>query len=154
MTNEERRRVEDDITLWSKSCKGIAQARCICVRKVKRLAKQVKTEGAVERKVGSGRPKSAATAESIKKVSETVKQNTSNGYCSVRKIAAERKLSKRSAFRIMEDEIATTPLRRIGTQELKVQDEAKRIAEASQWLRQIEAGELDVRKVIFSDEET
>ena len=116
------------------------------------LAKRGKTEEAVERNVGSGRPKSAAAAESIKKVSAMVEQGPPNDCSSVRKIAADRKLRKSPAFGIMKDEIRMTPLKEIVAQELEVQDKTKRLARASEWLRQIEAEYLGARKVIFRGE--
>lgn len=104
------------------------------------------------RKGGSGRPKTARTADRIVAVSELIcsQEDQPGSSKSTRQIAAECDISHMSVYRIAKQDLSLTAFKRIPAQVLNAQTCAKRLARCTQLLRRLTDARL--KRTFFTDE--
>lgn len=111
-----------------------------------------KTGSAVLRQTGSGRPKSARTAQNITQVGDLIcSQDSQPGTSkSTRQICRELKISERSVRRIAKLDLNLNAFRRVPTQVLSDAVKMKRLTRCKQLIRRVTAKKIKV--VFFTDE--
>ena len=118
---------------------------------VKRILKKIDEEGSIERKEGSGRPRTARTEENIDEVEQRIlSQDDPGSHETPAEIAATMDISKSSVRRIAKKDLELVPLKRVKGQKLNETDEDKRVARGTKLLRSLTRDRVDV--TFFSDE--
>ena len=106
------------------------------VNGLKSLLKRIDETGDIDRKKGSGRPKTARTEENIKKVGEMIcSQGEEHGtQITPSEIALELDIDQRSVSRIDDLDLSLHPLRKVKVQKLTDADIEKRFTRGKQLL--------------------
>ena len=116
------------------------------------LLKKIDKTGGIERKKGSGRPKSARTDENIETVEELIlsQEEEPGSHKTPRQIERETGISHTSIRRIIKYDLKLTPYKRVKGQKLSSLDEEKRKKRVSMLLKKITKRTL--KKTFFTDE--
>jgi inhibitor of nuclear factor kappa-B kinase subunit alpha len=120
---------------------------------IKRICKMIDTTGsALERKPGSGRPKTVRTTENIARVEELIcsqedKPGTSK---STRQVAREIGISQTSVRRIAKADIGLSSFKRMPVQVISEATRLKRLQRSKQLLRRLT--QQRVKSIFFTDE--
>jgi inhibitor of nuclear factor kappa-B kinase subunit alpha len=120
---------------------------------LKAICRRVDQRGsAVERKAGSGRPKSARTAENIAKVEELIcsQESQPGSSKSTRQIAIEVGISQKSVRNIAKSDLGLSSFKRVPVQVLTDATRLKRLARSKLLSRRITAEKA--KRVFFTDE--
>ena len=116
---------------------------------VSRTIARYRDTGSVARRQGSGRKKTATSAEMVRKVKKRLDRNPRR---SGRKMARELNISQYSIRQILKNELGVKPLKFQKVQELTPQQKENRLKRAKELLRLAASGELP--NLVFSDEKT
>lgn len=120
---------------------------------VKKVCKRVDERGsAIERKVGSGRPRTARTAENINAVGELLcSQEKRPGMSkSTRQVALQLQISQRSVRNIAHKDLGLKSYKRVAVQVITEATVKKRLERCEALLRRLKAP--DCKRVFFTDE--
>jgi hypothetical protein len=120
---------------------------------VKKICRRVDERGsAVERRKGSGRPKSVRTAANIDRVDVLICSQESNvgNHLSTRQISAELNVSRTSVRRIAKEDLNLTSFRRVPAQIITEAVRQKRLERSRALLRRLKV--RDTKRVFFTDE--
>jgi hypothetical protein len=120
---------------------------------LKAICRRIDQRGsAVERKAGSGRPKSARTAENIAKVEELIcSQESEPGTSkSTRQVAREVGISQGSVMNIAKTDLGLSSFKRVPAQVISEATRLKRLARSRQLSRRITVEKA--KRVFFTDE--
>jgi hypothetical protein len=103
-----------------------------------RLLRNIKVTGSANRKVGSGRPRSARTHENIAAVEELVmsQEDQPGTHLSVRQIAKQTAINRESVRNIVHKDLRLKALKRKRAQELTTANKLTRLVRCKQLLRQ------------------
>jgi len=120
-----------------------------------RLCKKIDTDGAIERKPGSGRPRSVRTVRNIRRVGELIcsQDDDPYGHKSPREIERETGISRRTVQRIVKEDLQLKPYKRVTGQVLNENCKLKRQQRCQQLLDRFQ-NERSVRSIWFTDEKT
>ena len=124
-----------------------------CVRTVNRICKRVDQHGSgVERKVGSGRPKTARTDENIAAVEQLLcsQEDNSGTGKSTRQVARELQVSESSVRRIARKDLGLKSFKRVAVQVLSDATKVKRLTRCKALLRRLTVAKC--KRVFFTDE--
>ena len=117
------------------------------LRTVKRWCKMIRGTGSIELNVPPGRPRTIRTRESIQKVKTRLNRKKP---VSIRKLSRELNISRTSVRRILKDDLALRPYKKIV--ESRLTDEHKKKRKTfSNWIRTNFRKE-DTMKILFSNE--
>src|ERR1043165_2559994 len=120
---------------------------------ISKICKRVDSCGsAVERKVGSGRPKTARIAENIEKVKELLcsqEDQPCTGQ-STRQVARQLQISQGSVRNIAKNDLKMNSFKRVGVQMLSEANKVKRLTRSKALLKRLTAAKC--RRVFFTDE--
>ena len=116
---------------------------------VKTACVRIKETGSVSRKEGTGREFTARTDGNIERVRSVMESNR-DATCGDAVTATG--ISRASAQRILKRDLELKPLRKLKAQRVKPINQAKRLEICRRWDEQIRTGELDLRKIYFTDE--
>jgi hypothetical protein len=119
---------------------------------LKTICRRIDQRGsAVERKVGSGRPKSARTVENIAKVEDLIcSQESQPGTSkSTRQVATEVGISQTSVRRIAKRDLRLSSFKRVPVQVISDATKLKRLTRSKQLMRRLT---VKTKKVFFTDE--
>jgi len=110
------------------------------------------TGSAVDRKKGSGRPKSARSINNIDKVQQLIysQEDEPGTSRSTRQVAAEVGISQRSVVRIAKHDLKLTSFKRMPVQVITDATKSKRLARCRALLRRLTARKA--KSVFFTDE--
>ena len=120
------------------------------------LLRKIDTTGSIERKKGSGRPRSARTQENQEEVEELIfsQEDPDDGdwkrHDSPRAIAQRLGISKNSVYRIVKSDLDLSMFHRVKGQKLSASDHQKRVVRSRRMLRYFTRENL--AKTFFSDE--
>jgi transposase len=120
---------------------------------LKKICQRIdKTGSAVERKVGSGRPKSARTAANVAMVHEMIcsQEDEPGTSKSTRQIAGELGISATSVRTIAKADLGLSSFRRMPVQVISEATRLKRLTRSKQLIRRLTAQKT--KKVFFTDE--
>lgn len=120
---------------------------------VKKICRRVDEMGsALERRKGSGRPKSVRTPTNIDRVDELICSQEGNigKHLSTRRISAELNISRTSVRRIAKEDLNLTSFRRVPAQIISDAVRQKRLERSSALLRRLKV--RDTKRVFFTDE--
>ena len=120
---------------------------------INKICKRVDSCGsAVERKVGSGRPKTARTAVNIEKVKELLcsQEDQPGTGQSTRQVARQLQISQFSVRNIANNDLKMKSFKRVGVQMLSEATKIKRLTRSKALLRRLTAAKC--RRVFFTDE--
>ena len=120
---------------------------------LKKICQRIdKTGSAVERKVGSGRPKSARTAANVAMVHEMIcsQEDEPGTSKSTRQIAGELGISATSVRTIAKADLGLSSFRRMPVQVISEATRLKRLMRSKQLIRRLTAQKT--KKVFFTDE--
>jgi DDE superfamily endonuclease len=111
-----------------------------------------RTGSAVERKTGSGRPKSARSAENIAKVKELIcsQEDEPGTSKSTREVASEMNISSESVRRIAKVDLGLSSFKRIPVQIINDATRLKRLTRTKMLLRRLTVAKT--KRVFFTDE--
>lgn len=114
--------------------------------------KRVRETGSVDRKTGSGRPRTARTAENIEAVNELVlsQEDAPQTHHTSRQIARETGIHRSSVVRIIREDLRLKCLKRRRAQELTDANCVTRLNRAKQLLNKFPPNAVDF--IFFSDE--
>ena len=117
-----------------------------------KLLRKIDETQSVERKAGSGRPRTARTEENIEIVEELIcsREDEPKSHKTPREIARETGISHSSVRRIAKFDLNLTPFKRVKGQKLSAKDEEKRKKRAAKLLRIVLKRSL--KKTFFTDE--
>ena len=117
-----------------------------------KLLHKIDETQSVERKAGSGRPRTARTEEIIEIVEELIcsQEDEPKSHKTPREIARETGISHSSVRRIAKFDLNLTPFKRVKGQKLSAKDEEKRKKWAAKLLRIVLKESL--KKTFFTDE--
>lgn len=117
-----------------------------------KLIKKIDETGTVDRKPGSGRPRSVRTEEFIPPVNQRTISDPErpHTHASQRQIAQELGISKTSVHRIINQDLRLQAFKRIRGQKLSDPDREKRVVRSRKMLRSLTVVRLE--KTFFSDE--
>ena len=96
---------------------------------------------AVERKVGSGRPKTACTAENVEKAKELIcsqEDQPGTGH-STRQVARQLQISEGSVRNIAKNDLGMKSFKRVGVQMLNEAAKVKRMSRSKTLLKRLTA---------------
>ena len=120
---------------------------------VKKILQKIKKGDPTGRKQGSGRKRSARPSPNVKKVENApTKGGRKSSAASCRKIASNLKLHRSSVQRIIKRDLKLKSVAMISTTRLSEKQKAKRRAYCAETLGKLESGELQLSRVVFSDE--
>lgn len=114
---------------------------------VSRTIARYRDTGSVARRQGSGRKKTATSAEMVRKVKKRIERNPRR---SGRKMARELNISQYAIRQILKNELGLKPLKFQKVQDLTDAQKKVRLEKAKELLRLAESGELP--NLVFSDE--
>jgi transposase len=120
---------------------------------VNKICKRVDERGcAVERRRGSGRPKTARTTDNVQKVESFIcsQEDQPGTHKSTRQIAAEVGISQTSVRRIASSDLRLSSFKRIPGQVLNKAARLKRLTRCKKLLRRITQQKL--KRTFFTDE--
>jgi len=120
---------------------------------VKRICRRIDVTGsAVDRRAGSGRPKTVRTAAKIDDVRELLcsQEGQSGTHLSTRQVAAELNISQTSVIRIAKKDLRLKSFRRVPAQIINDATRQKRLLRATALLRRLTP--RDTKTVFFTDE--
>jgi len=102
-----------------------------------KLLKKIQQTGMVQRKKGSGRPKTARTAQNVSAVEELAlsQESQPNTHRSVREIVRETGIWHSSVFRIIHNDLRLRCLKKRRAQELTASNRANRLQRARMLLK-------------------
>jgi len=123
------------------------------VQTVHSICRRVDQRGsAVERKIGSGRPKTARSDDNIAQVFDLIcsQENQPGTSKSTRQIAAEIGISARSVRRIAKVDLKLTAFKRMPAQVINAATKAKRLERSQQLLKRLTV--KDSKILFFTDE--
>ena len=111
-----------------------------------------KTGSAVERKIGSGRPKSARSNENINKVQELIcsQEGQPGTSSSTRQVATEIGISATSVRRIAKMDLSLSSFKRMPVQVINDATRVKRLTRSKMLLRRLTVQKA--KRVFFTDE--
>ena len=117
-----------------------------------KLLHKIDETQSVERKAGSGRPRTGRTGENIEIVEELIcsQEDEPKSHKTPREIARETGISHSSVRRIAKFDLNLTPFKRVKGQKLSAKDEEKRKKRAAKLLRIVLKRSL--KKTFFTDE--
>ena len=117
------------------------------------ICKRVDSCGsAVQRKVGSGRPKTARTAGNIEKVKELLcsQEDQPGTRQSTRQVARQLQISQFSVWNITNNDLKMKSFKQVGVQMLSEATKVKRLTRSKALLKRLTAAKC--RRVFFTDE--
>lgn len=120
---------------------------------VSKICKRVDDRGsAIERKAGSGRPRTARTARNIKAVEEMIcsQEHQPGTGKSTRHVSRELQISQASVRRIAKKDLGLKSFKRIAVQVLTDATKAKRLSRCKALLRRLTAAKC--KRIFFTDE--
>lgn len=120
--------------------------RIISLATIKRWYKMVDETGSINLSVSSGRPRTARTQAAINKAKRKLQQKK----VSTRKLALELDISRRSAQRILRDDLGCRPYKQLIEPALAEEHKEKR-RKFAKWIR-TNFRKQDTLKILFSDE--
>jgi len=102
-----------------------------------KLLKKIQQTGMVQRKKGSGRPKTARTAQNVSAVEELAlsQESQPNTHRSVREIVRETGIWRSSVFRVIHNDLRLKCLKKLQAQELTESNRANRLQRARMLLK-------------------
>ena len=139
--------------LGAKAIRSAYAGKSWSLASVKRICQQVDSTGsALGRKPGSGRPKTARTADNIAVVQELIcSQDDQPGSSkSVRQIARETGISRASVQRIAKTDLGLTSFKRMPVQVITEATRLKRLSRCKTLLRRF--GVQNTKKIFLTDE--
>ena len=119
---------------------------------VQTLLKKIDETGDIERKEGSGRPKSIRNEENIEAVQELVlsQEDAPGTHSTPAEISRELSISRGSVHRIIHEDLDLRPLKRTKVQRLSERDIERRLANSKKLIKMYTANVL--KTAFFSDE--
>jgi AraC-like DNA-binding protein len=122
---------------------------------VNRLIKKVDNDGTIERKQGSGRPKSARIRRNIERVKELIcsQEEDPHSHKSPREIERETGISRSSVRRIVKLDLQLKTYKRVIGQKLNENCKLKRLQRSRQLLERFPT-ERSIRSIWFTDEKS
>jgi hypothetical protein len=139
--------------MGAKAIKSAYPLKNWCLNTLKTICRRIdRTGSAVERKAGSGRPKSARSVDNIARVKDLIcSQEEEPGTSkSTRQIAAEVSISQASVRTIAKVDLKLSSFKRIPVQVINDATKAKRLARSKALLRRLTMQK--VKSVFFTDE--
>jgi inhibitor of nuclear factor kappa-B kinase subunit alpha len=122
------------------------------IRTVSRLLKKVRETGSTDRKLGSGRPRTARTDENIEAVAELIlsQENRPQTHKSTRQISRLSGIKRSSVIRIVHTDLKLKCIKKCRAQELTAANRTTRRLLAQQLLKRFSVAQVDF--IFFSDE--
>jgi|HubBroStandDraft_2_1064218.scaffolds.fasta_scaffold74716_1 transposase len=139
--------------LGAKAIKAAYPEKGWSLNTLKTICRRVDNTGsAVERKAGSGRPKSARTVANIARVEELIcsQEDQPATSKSTREIASSTGISQRSVRRIVKTDLALSCFKRMPVQVLTEDTKLKRLTRCKALLRRLTV--TKIKRVFFTDE--
>lgn len=141
--------------LGAKAIKKCYPDKSWSLRTINRICNRVdRTGSAVERKKGSGRPKSARTAQNIQQVDELIcsQEGKPGSHKSTRRVAAQLGISRESVRRIAKRDLGLSCFKRIPGQVINEATRVKRLTRCKQLLKRFTVPRA--KRLFFTDEKT
>ena len=125
------------------------------IASVSGVIKKIDNDGIIERKPGSGRPKSARTRQNIERVSELIcsQEDDPHSHKSPREIERETGIPRSSVQRIVKQDLQLKAFKRVIGQTLNENCTLKRLQRSQQLLERF-PNDRCVRSIWFTDEKT
>jgi len=121
-------------------------------RSIENLLRKLRETGSLDRRLGSGRPRTSRSSDNVSAVEELVQsqENKPHTHLSTRKIARHLKISQTAVCNIIHDDLSLKCLKRRRAQELTAANRAARLDRSKKLLNRFSASDIDF--MWFSDE--
>ena len=119
---------------------------------IDKLIKKIETTSSIERKAGSGRPRSTRDAETIETIEELAlsQEGAPNTHLSQREITKFTGIPKSTVQRVIKQDLKKRPFRKVKAQKLTEAHKKRRVECAKRFLRNLTWSM--VKKTFFTDE--